>query len=290
MRSTVTETSRRSPANAVADLVADGDTVFLGGFGHAVPFALGHALIRAEKRDLTICRSGADILADQLIASGCVSKMIFGWIGNPDVGISHAFRRAVADGSIDFEEWTNWSMVLRLQAAAWGVPHLPARVLLAGDAPGVIDGLEQITCPYTGEVLTAVPALEPDVALIHAQRADEDGNTQLWGVIGDTVVGALAAKRIVVSVEEIVDRDVIGSSPNRTIIPAHRVSAVCEIPWGAHPSYVEGSYTRDDAHYRSYDRESRTADGAAAHLERWVRGLDREAYLSMIDRDGLGVA
>ncbi len=128
-------TSPRSLATLAADHVADGDTVFLGGFGHAVPFALGHELIRAGHRDLTICRSGADILADQLIAAGCVSNVVFGWIGNPDVGISHAFRRAVAEGSIAWEEWTNWSMVLRLQAGASGVPFLPARVLLAGDGP-----------------------------------------------------------------------------------------------------------------------------------------------------------
>lgn len=285
----MTGTSRRSLALSVAEHVHDGDTVFLGGFGHAVPFALGHELIRAGKRDLVICRSGADILADQLIAAGCVSSVIFGWIGNPDVGIAHAFRRAIADGSITWEEWTNWSMVLRLQAAAWGVPYLPAKVLLAGDGPAVIDGLLRVSCPYTGEELAAIPALEPDVAIIHAQRADERGNVQMWGVIGDTVVGALASKRIIVSVEEIVHTSVIESSPNLTVIPAHRVAAVCEVPWGAYPSYVEGAYTRDDDHYVEYDRRSRTPEGVAEHLERWVN-VDRDAYLSMIDRHRLATA
>lgn len=282
-------TSPRSLEAAVADNVGDGDTVFLGGFGHAVPFALGHELVRAGKRDLAICRSGADILADQLIAAGCVSSVIFGWIGNPDVGIAHAFRRAIADGTITWEEWTNWSMVLRLQAAAWGVPYLPARVLLAGDGPGVIDGLERVTCPYTGEEMAAIPALEPDVALIHAQRADQRGNVQMWGVIGDTVVGALASKRIIVSVEEVVEDSVIDSSPNLTVIPAHRVTAVCEVPWGAYPSYVEGAYTRDDDHYVEYDRRSRTAEGVQEHLDRWVR-VDRTTYLSMIDQRHLANA
>ena len=283
---TVDITNPRSLDQLVADLVADGDTIFLGGFGHAVPFALGHELIRAGKRDLTICRSGADILADQLIAAGCVSNVIFGWIGNPDVGISHAFRRAVADGSIDYEEWTNWSMVLRLEAARMGVPFLPSRVLLAGDGPSQLADLANVECPYTGEVLSAIPALEPDVALVHAQRADAQGNVQLWGVIGDTVAGALASKRIIVSVEEIVDPDVLRRDPNRTVLPAHRVSAVVEVPWGAHPSYVQGHYTRDDDHYLAYDQESRTPAGAEQHLARWV-STDRATYLSMIDRDRL---
>lgn len=282
-------TSRRSLEHSVAENVGDGDTVFLGGFGHAVPFALGHELIRASKRELSVCRSGADILADQLIAAGCVSSVIFGWIGNPDVGIAHAFRRAIADGTVAWEEWTNWSMVLRLQAAAWGVPYLPAKVLLAGDGPGVIDGLQRVICPYTGEELAAIPALEPDVALIHAQRADERGNVQMWGVIGDTVVGALASKRIVVSVEEIVADSVVDSSPNLTVIPAHRVTAVCEVPWGAYPSYVEGAYTRDDDHYIEYDRRSRTDEGVQEHLDRWVN-VDRDTYLSMIDQRQLATA
>lgn len=261
--------------------------VFLGGFGHAVPFALGHELIRAGRRDLTICRSGADILADQLIAAGCVSKVVFGWIGNPDVGISHAFRRAVADGTIEWEEWTNWSMVLRLQAGASGVPFLPARVLLAGDGPGELPDLATVRDPYSGEELTAIPALRPDVALVHAQRADQDGNVQLWGIVGDTVVGALASDRIVVTVEEIVDTSLVRAQPDRTVLPAHRVTEVVEVPWGAHPSYVDGYYTRDDDHFRHYDRVSRTADGTEAHLSEWVHGVTRERYCSMIDREGL---
>lgn len=275
-------TKLRSLEQCAAE-IADGDTVFLGGFGHAIPFALGHQLIRAGRRDLTICRSGVDILADQLIAAGCVRKVLFGWIGNPDIGLSHAFRRAVADGSIEWEEWTNWSMVLRLQAAAMGMPFLPGRVLLAGDIPGQLPNLKTITCPYTGETLAAIPALEPDVAILHAQRADEEGNTQMWGVVGDTAAGALAARRIVVTVEEIVDREVIRSSSNRTVIPGHRVAAVAVVPWGAHPSYVQGHYTRDDDHFRDYGAVSKTAEGANAHLDQWVRGVDRERYLSMID-------
>lgn len=280
-------TKLRSLERCAAEEVADGDIVFLGGFGHAIPFALGHELIRAGRRRLTICRSGADILADQLIAAGCVDKVIFGWIGNPDIGLSHAFRRAVEDGSIEWEEWTNWSMALRFQAAALGVPFLPARVLLAGDIPAELPDLRTVACPYTGEVLSAVPALAPDVAILHAQRADEDGNTQLWGVVGDTAAGALASDRVVVTVEEIVDRSVIRDSPNRTVVPGHRVTAVAEVPWGAHPSYVQGYYTRDDDHFRRYGEVSRTVEGTEQHLDRWVRRVDRDRYLAMVDTERL---
>ena len=280
-------TKLTSLENCGAELVADGDTVFLGGFGHAIPYASGHELIRAGRRDLTICRSGTDILADQLLTAGCVKKVVFGWIGNPDLGISHAFRQAVREGSIEWEEWTNWSMVLRFQAAAMGVPFLPARVLLAGDIPGQLPDLETVACPYTGEPLAAIPALEPDVAIVHAQRADLEGNTQMWGVVGDTVAGALAARRIVVTVEEIVGGEVIRSSPDRTVIPGHRVTAVAVVPWGAHPSYVEGYYTRDDDHFRHHAETSRTLEGREAYLDRWVRGVDRERYLSMIDCEAL---
>jgi glutaconate CoA-transferase subunit A len=283
----VASTSPKSLATLAADHVADGDVVFLGGFGHAVPFALGHELIRAGRKDLTICRSGADILADQLIAAGCVSKVVFGWIGNPDVGISHAFRRAVADGTIEWEEWTNWSMVLRLQAAASGVPFLPARVLLAGDGPRELPDLATVRDPYTGEELAAIPALRPDVALVHAQRADPEGNVQLWGIVGDTVVGALASDRIIVTVEEIVDTSLVRETPDRTVLPAHRVTEVVEVPWGAHPSYVDGYYTRDDDHFRAYDRISRTVEGTEAYLREWVYGVSRERYRSSIDRDAL---
>jgi len=174
-------------------------------------------------------------------------------------------------------------------APAGGRHRCPGE-LLAGDGPSVLPELQTINCPYTGEVLSAIPALAPDVALVHAQRADRHGNVQLWGVIGDTVVGALASKRIIVSVEEIVADAVIRSAPNLTVIPAHRVTAVCEVRWGAHPSYVEGHYTRDDDHYISYDATSRTVEGAAGHLDRWVHGPTRQEYVEMIDTDRLAAS
>jgi glutaconate CoA-transferase subunit A len=276
---------------ALHESVHDGDTLFVGGFGQGVPFASGHELIRQGRRRLSLCRSGAEILFDQLIGAGCVSKVIFGWIGNPGIGLAHAFRRAVGLGSIEVEEWTNFSMALRLQAAAMGVPYLPTRVLRGGDIAGASATVAEVTCPFTGEALSAVPALAPDVALIHAQRADELGNTQMWGIIGDSVVGALASRRIVVTVEEVVSRDLIREDPNRTVIPGYRVSAVCHEPWGAHPSYVQGYYTRDDTFYRSYDVLSRTQEGLDAYLGEWVLGVaGREEYAAKIDTEALKVS
>jgi glutaconate CoA-transferase, subunit A len=285
----VTSTSPRSLASAVAEHVPDGATIFLGGFGHAVPTAAGHELIRQGRRGLTLVRSGCDVLVDLLIGAGCVERVVFGWIGNPGIGLAHAFRRAVAAGTVAYEEWTNFSLVLRLEAARLGVGFLPARVLRAGDAPVVLPELRDVICPYTDETLTAVPALRPDVAIVHAQRADADGNLQLRGVIGDTVTGALAAERVVATVEQIVPTERILDAPNDTVVPAHRVAAVVEVPWGAHPSYVHGHYGRDDRHYRDYDLAARTEEGFEEYLARWVHdGTDRDRYLSRVDLDALG--
>jgi glutaconate CoA-transferase subunit A len=262
------------PGGAITAMVRDhvrpGQTVFVGGFGHAVPFALGHEIIRQGIGDLTLCRSGADILFDQMIAAGVVRRVIFGYIGNPGIGLGHAFRRAVKEGEIELEEWTNFSMILRLHAGRLGTPFLPARILGIGDQTPATANAAQITCPYTGTELTAIPALVPDLALIHAQQADPEGNVQFWGVDGDTVEGALASRKILVSVERIVPAEEIRAMPERTRLPAHRVTAVCEVPMGAHPSYMDGFYSRDDAHYRQYDAVSRDTEPLAKWLDRWV--------------------
>ena len=270
-------------SDAVAEHVHDGDTVFLGGFGHAVPTAAVHEIIRQGRRELTIVRSGCDIAVDQLIAGGCVARLVFGWVGNPGVGLAHSFRRAYADGSLSVEEWTNFSLVLRLEATRLGVPFLPARILRAGDARSVLPEVQDVHCPYTGEVLTAIPAIPVDVAIVHAQRADARGNVQLWGIKGDTVTGALAADRVVATVEQIVSSDVILGSPDLSVIPGHRVAAISEVPWGAHPSYVDGYYGRDDQHYLDYDKLSRSAEGATAYLDEWVHGFGSRAdYLARV--------
>ncbi len=280
----------RPLADALRDLVRNGDTVFLGGFGHAVPFAAGHELIRQGRKRLTLCRSGADILFDQMIAAGCAEKLIVGWIGNPGIGLAHGFRRALARHDVELEEWTNFTLVLRLHAAALGVPYLPTRVMGEGDVANAAGRVRHIEDPFGGGPLTAVPALAPDVAIVHAQRADPDGNVQMWGVIGDTVAGALASRRIVVTVEEVTTREIVREDPNRTIIPGYRVDAVCHEPWGAHPSYMQGFYTRDDAFYRTYDELSRTEEGLAQYLaENVIEVPDRARYTGRLRLDHLAV-
>ena len=279
---------------AIRDHLADGATVFVGGFGHAVPFAAAHEFIRQGKKNLTLCRAGTDILFDQAIAGGSVRKVIFGYIGNPGVGLAHSFSRALAEGKVEMEEWTNFSMVLRLHAARLGVPFLPAEILKAGDiAQGSID-VRPVTCPYTGRELAAIPALRPDAALIHAQRADEAGNVQFWGIDGDTREGALAADKVIATVEEIVAPEIIRGSPERTMVPAHRVASVSLVPGGAHPSYVQDYYGRDDAHFAEYDKISRKPETMREYLDKYVLGVaDRAGYLALFDQArlaGLGLA
>jgi glutaconate CoA-transferase subunit A len=267
---------------AVRRHVRDGDTVFVGGFGQCIPFAIAHELIRQNRRDLVLCRSGADILFDLLIAAGCVRKVVFGYLGNPGVGLAHAFRRAAEAGAIEIEDWTNFAMVLRLHAGALGVPFLPAATLLAGDARDVCD-VREISCPFTGERLAAIPALRPDVALIHAQRADAEGNLQLFGLPGDSVDGAMASERIVATIEAIVPREVIRAAPDRTVIPGFRVSAVSHVPWGAWPSYVDGFYGRDDDAYVAWDELARSPDRLAAWIDTEIRGVpDFAAHLARV--------
>lgn len=268
---------------AVARFVHDGDTVFVGGFGQCIPFATAHEIVRQRRTGLTLCRSGADILFDMLIAAGCVRKAIFGYVGNPGLGLGHAFRRAVETGTLEIEDWTNFAMVLRLHAGALGVPFLPTATLVGGDLPAQVD-VRRVTCPYTGEVLAAVPALNPDIAIIHAQFADPEGNVQLLGLSGDTVDGALASRRILATVEEIVPASVVRGRPDRTIVPGFRVAAVCEVPLGAYPAYVEGFYGRDDVAYADWDKLARSADRLEAWLDAEVRGVASFAdYLARID-------
>ncbi len=259
-------------AEAVGRNVADGDIVFVGGFGQCIPFAIGHEIIRQRRKDLTLCRSGADILFDLLIAAGTTRKVIAGYVGNPGVGLAHAFRRAVEKGTVEVEDWTNFSMVLRLHAGALGIPFIPSATLIGGDLPARID-VKPIECPFTGEELRAVPALRPDVAIIHAQRADDDGNIQLFGLTGDTLEGALASERIIATVEKIVPRCVTRAAPERTAIPGFRVAAIAHTPWGAYPSYVDGYYTRDDRAYMDWDDLSRSEERLMAYIDHNIRGV-----------------
>tara|TARA_A100001011_G_scaffold400747_1_gene518264 strand:- start:6375 stop:7259 length:885 start_codon:yes stop_codon:yes gene_type:complete len=250
--------------------ITNNDTIFIGGFGHLIPFFLSHELIRQNKKDLTICRSGADILFDQLIAAKIIKKVIFGYIGNPSIGLSHSFNRAYKSKKIEVEEWTNQSMILRFHAARMGVSYLPSKILQIGDKPPSIDYLQSTSCPYTGNIYSAIPYLKPDVALIHAQKADKYGNVQMWGIDGDTIEGALASDKIIVSVEKIIDNETLKLSPEKTVIPSHRVTSIVEVPFGAYPSYVSGFYSRDDDHYKEYDSISRDEDKLAQYLDEWI--------------------
>ncbi|HAA92739.1 MAG TPA: 3-oxoadipate--succinyl-CoA transferase subunit A [Rhodospirillaceae bacterium] len=272
----------------VEEHIRDGDTVFVGGFGHCVPFALGFEIIRQDKKDLTLCRSGTDILFDIMIGAGVASKVVFGYLGNPGIGLGHAFRRAVKAGTLAYEDWTNMAIILRLEAARQGVPFLPSRILQLGDIAGASIEIATMDCPYTGEKLACIPALKPDVALVHAQQADKAGNIQLIGVDGDTITGALASEKVLVSVERFVDEAEIQKAPEATRIPAHRTTAVAEIAWGAHPSYVEGCYGRDDDHFFAYDKEAREEEGLAAYLARYIHDCaDHGAYLDAVGSERL---
>ena len=270
-------------ADAVKAHIHDGDTVFVGGFGQCIPFATGQEIVRQNRKSLTLCRSGADIFFDMLIAAGCVRKAVFGYVGNPGIGLGHAFRRAVEAGTLEVEDWTNFAMVLRLHAGALGIPYIPAATLVGGDLPvGVRTA--PVTCPFTGEKLVAIPALNPDVAIIHGQFADSEGNLQLFGLSGDTADGALASKRIVATVEKIVPAAAIRAQPDHTIVPGFRISAVCEVPYGAHPAYVEGFYGRDDAAYMEWDKIARSAERLNAWLDTEIRGTKSFAeYWARLD-------
>lgn len=267
---------------AVAAHVHDGDSVAIEGFTHLISFAAGHEIIRQRRRDLTLCRLTPDLVADQMIAAGCVSTLVFSWAGNPGAGSLHALRRAVeGSDSLKLDEYSHFGMVARFAAGAAGLPFWPLRNYAGTDLPRVNPNIRDVTCPFTGEKLAAVPALTPDVAIVHAQRADAEGNAQMWGVLGVQREAAFAAERIIVVVEEIVDESVIRADPNRTMIPGFIVDAVVHEPWGAHPSYVQGYYDRDNEFYVQWETISRDAAHLARYLDEFVYGVrDRREYVA----------
>ena len=273
-----------SMRDAVARLVDDGDAVLAEGFTHLIPFAAGHEIIRQRKKDLTLCRLTPDLIYDQMIAAGCARKLVFSWAGNPGAGSLHAFRRAVegkGDRKLELEEYSHFGMVARLSAGAAGLPFWPMRDYMGTDLPAANPRIRTVTCPYTGEQLAAVPALNPDVTIVHAQRADGEGNTQIWGLLGVQKEAAFASKHVIVVVEELVDESVIRADPNRTLIPGMIVDAVVLEPWGAHPSYAQGFYDRDNEFYVAWESISRDPAKLQAYLDEHVCGVpDRQAYLA----------
>ena len=274
--------------DAIGRLVNDGDLIVMEGFTHLIPFAAGHEIIRQRRKDLTIARLTPDLIYDQLIAAGCVRKMIFSWAGNPGVGPLHAFRRAVEKGRprpLEIEEYSHFGMVLRFMAGASNLPFFPTRNYPGTDLTKVNSDIRKIGSPYSDEELWCVPPLNPDVTIVHAQRADAGGNTQVWGLYGVQKEAAFASKRVIVSVEEIVDSSVIRSDPNRTIIPGTIVNAVVHEPFGAHPSFVQGSYDRDNDFYVKWDGISRDEGTFQGYLDEWVDGLpDRAAYIKKMEK------
>lgn len=265
--------------DAVASFVRDGDTLVIEGFTHLICFAAAHEIIRQRRRDLTLCRLTPDLVYDQLIAAGCARKLVFSWAGNPGVGSLHAFRRAVERGTLEIEEYSHFGMVARLSAGAARLPFWPLRNYMGTDLPRVNERIRSVTCPYTGETLATVPALEPDVTIVHAQRADPEGNTQVWGLLGVQKEAAFASRRVIVVVEELVDVEVVRADPNRTLIPGMVVSAVVVEPWGAHPSYAQGHYDRDNDFYVRWESISRDERALRGYLDEFVYGVpDRRAY------------
>lgn len=260
-----------SLADAVAELVSDGDQVALEGFTHLIPVAAGQELIRQGRRDLTLVRMTPDIVYDQLIGAGCARKLIFSWGGNPGVGSLHRFRDAVEHGwpaPLEIEEHSHAGMANRYVAGASGLPFAVLRGYVGTDLPGQTATIASITCPFTGEELTAVPALTPDVAVVHAQRADRAGNVQLWGITGIQKEAVLSARRALVTVEEIVD--VLEPMPREAVLPHWALDAVAEVPGGARPSYAQGYYERDNAAYQAWDAISRDRQAFTAWIDEHV--------------------
>lgn len=265
--------------DAIAEHVRDGDVVAIEGFTHLICFAAAHEIIRQQRRDLTLCRLTPDLVADQMIAAGCVKKLVFSWAGNPGAGSLHAFRRAVSARALELDEYSHFGMVMRFAAGAAGLPFGTLRNYAGTDLPHANGNIREVTCPFTGEKLAAVPALNPDVTIVHAQRSDTAGNAQMWGITGVQKEAAFAAKRVIVVTEEIVKPAVIRADPNRTIIPAFIVSAVVKEPFGAHPSYVQGHYDRDNDFYVQWEDISRDPAKLEAYLQEFVYGVrDRKAY------------
>jgi len=234
--------------DAVAEIVRDGDTVAIEGFTHLISFAAGHEIIRQGRRDLTLARMTPDVIYDQMIAAGVARNLVFSWLGNPGVGGLNAIRRRIeADpAELEIEEYSHFGMVARYTAGAAKLPFFPIRSYFETDLPKANPLIREIESPYGDGVVYAVPPLRPDVTIVHSQRASAGGDTQVWGLLGCQKEAAFAAERVIVVVEEVVDEAVIRADPNRTIIPGLIVDAVVVEPMGAHPSYVQGVYDRDN--------------------------------------------
>jgi glutaconate CoA-transferase subunit A len=264
---------------AIQSYVHDGDTIYAAGFTHLIPFAAGHEIIRQGRKDLTLARATPDLIYDLMVASGCARKVIFSYSGNPGVGSLKWLREGIQNGTLEWEEYSHFGMISRLQAGASGLPFMPMRQTGAVDLERVNPQYRRVKDPYGGDDVIVVPALNPDVAIVHVQRADSEGNAHIWGILGEQREAAFAAKHVILTAEEIVDESVIRSDPNRTLIPAMIVDAVCHVPYCAHPSYTQGYYDRDNALYLAWEEISKDEASVSAYLDEWVFGVrDRAEY------------
>ncbi|MFN2190558.1 MAG: CoA transferase subunit A [Candidatus Promineifilaceae bacterium] len=276
---------------AVNRFIEDGATVAIEGFTAFICFAAAHEIIRQKKRELTLCRLTPDLIYDQMIAAGVARKLVFSYLGNPGVGSLHCVRRAVEKGipeDLEIEEYSHFGMVGRYTAGASKLPFFPLKSYFGSQIPDVNDNIRFVENPYGDDEIAVVPPLNPDVAILHAQRADPQGNTQIWGLVGVQKEAAFASKKVIVVAEEIVDESVIRRDPNRTLIPGLIVDAVVHEPYGAHPSYVQGYYDRDNIFYLDWDRISRDQHETEAWLREWVYDIpDRKSYLEKLGADRL---
>lgn len=265
---------------AIEDIVRDGDTVAMEGFTHLIPFAAGHEVIRQKRKRLTLIRMTPDLLYDQMIGMGCAEKLVFSWGGNPGVGSTHRIRDAVENGwpnRLDIEEHSHAAMANAYEAGAANLPFAVFRGYIGVDLPSVNPRIKSVTCPYTGEVLATVPAHRPDVAIIHACRADRAGNVLIEGITGCQKEAVLASRRSIVTVEEIVD-DLGVKSPNAVVLPPWTMTAIVEVPGGAWPAYAHGYYKRANSFYIAWDRISRERDGFLAWMKENVLEKGPEAF------------
>jgi glutaconate CoA-transferase, subunit A len=282
---------RMSMREAIAAYVQDGASVAIEGYTAGICFAAGHEILRQRRRELTLIRLAPDLIYDQLVAAGAARMLIFSYLGNPGLGMLHAIRRAVEHGmprTLALEEYSHYGLIGRYIAGAARLPFYPLRSYVGTDLPRVNGQIQVVESPYGDGPVAVVPPITPDVAILHAQRADEGGDTQCWGVPGVQKEAAFAAKHVIVVVEEVVDQVVIRADPQRTLIPGLIVDAVVHEPFGAHPSYVQGYYDRDAAFYREWAERSRDPEWVGRWLDEWVYGVrDRAEYVRKLGSERL---
>ncbi len=280
-----------SMRESISSFVHDGDSVYISGFTHLIDFSAGHEMIRQGRKDLNLIRMTPDVIYDQMVAAGTASRLVFSYLGNPGVGSLHCIRRSVEKGEpnrVAIEEYTHGSLISALFAGGSNIPFFPVNAVGSTDLPKFNENYREVTDPFTGQTVLVVKPLKPDVAIIHVQRSDSDGNSQMWGITGEQKEVAFAARKVIVTAEEIVDSTTIKGDPNRTIVPGLVVSAVVHDPWGAHPSYAQGFYDRDNDFYVKWDAISRDRSSVDKYLEEWVYGVnDREEFTAKLGTDRL---